>query len=81
MRTNIELNSKLVKEAFCYTSVTTKRELIEQALLEFVQNHRSFMFNTNINTLLIIQYLHFVKHDLKGVLKCIRVKNGPPPQT
>jgi hypothetical protein len=22
---------------------------------------------------------HFVKHDLKGVLKCIRVKDDPPP--
>ncbi|HEX4045138.1 MAG TPA: type II toxin-antitoxin system VapB family antitoxin [Gammaproteobacteria bacterium] len=40
MRTNIVLNDKLVKEAFRYTTVTTKRELIEQALAEFVKNHR-----------------------------------------
>jgi hypothetical protein len=25
------------------------------------------------------QLVSFVKHDLKGVLKCIGVKNDPPP--
>lgn len=40
MRTNIVLNDKLVKEAFKFTDVSTKRELIELALKEFVQNHR-----------------------------------------
>ncbi len=40
MRTNIELNEKLVKEAFRYTNVTTKRELVELALQEFVEAHR-----------------------------------------
>lgn len=40
MRTNIELNEKLVNEAFRYTTVTTKRELVEQALREFVEAHR-----------------------------------------
>lgn len=40
MRTNIELNEKLVNEAFRYTNVTTKRELVEQALKEFVESHR-----------------------------------------
>ena len=40
MRTNIVLNDKLVQEAFRYAAVATKRELIDLALREFVQNHR-----------------------------------------
>lgn len=40
MRTNIELDDKLIKEAFRYSSVTTKRELVEIALREFVENHK-----------------------------------------
>jgi Arc/MetJ family transcription regulator len=40
MRTNIVLDDKLIKEAFHYTSVTTKRELVNLALHEFIQNHK-----------------------------------------
>lgn len=40
MRTNIVLDDKLVKEAFHYASVSTKRELIDLALREFVANHK-----------------------------------------
>ncbi len=40
MRTNIVLNDNLVKEAFLYTQVETKRELVELALREFVENHQ-----------------------------------------
>ncbi len=40
MRTNIVLNEKLLKEAFRYASVSTKRELIDLALREFVEFHR-----------------------------------------
>ncbi len=40
MRTNIVLNDDLVKEAFRYTAASTKRELIELALTEFVEHHR-----------------------------------------
>jgi Arc/MetJ family transcription regulator len=40
MRTNIVLDDKLVKEAFRYVSVSTKKELIDLALREFVENHR-----------------------------------------
>ena len=40
VRTNIMLNEELVDEAFKYTHVSTKRELVEQALLEFVEQHR-----------------------------------------
>lgn len=40
MRTNIMLDEKLLKEAFRYTNVATKRELIDLALREFVANHR-----------------------------------------
>jgi len=40
MRTNIVLDDKLIQEAFRYVSVTTKRELIDLVLREFVQQHR-----------------------------------------
>ena len=40
MRTNIVLDDKLVQEAFKYTRAKTKRELVDQALREFVENHR-----------------------------------------
>ena len=40
MRTNIVLNDQLVKEAFKYARVNSKRELIDLALQEFVENHR-----------------------------------------
>lgn len=39
MRTNILLDDKLVRKAFNYTSVKTKRELVDLALREFVINH------------------------------------------
>ncbi len=40
MRTNIVLDEELVDEAFRYADVTTKRELVDLALREFVANHR-----------------------------------------
>lgn len=40
MRTNIVLDEKLVKEAFEYTDVKTKKDLINLALIEFIQHHR-----------------------------------------
>lgn len=40
MRTNIVLDEGLVKEAFRYVDVKTKRELVDLALREFVENHR-----------------------------------------
>jgi Arc/MetJ family transcription regulator len=40
MRTNIVLDEKLIKEAFRYTKVKTKKELIDLVLREFVENHR-----------------------------------------
>lgn len=40
MRTNIVLNANLVKEAFKYSKVKTKKDLVETALKEFVENHR-----------------------------------------
>ncbi len=39
MRTNIVLDDELVQEAQALSKIKTKRELIEQALREFV-NHR-----------------------------------------
>ncbi len=38
MRTNIVLDDNLVKEAFKYSEAKTKKELINQALKEFVDN-------------------------------------------
>lgn len=40
MRTNIVLDDALVAEALRYTEVKTKRELVELALREFVENRR-----------------------------------------
>jgi Arc/MetJ family transcription regulator len=41
VRTNIVLNDELVEEAFKYSqTVSTKRELIEVALTEYVNNRK-----------------------------------------
>ena len=40
MRTNIVLDDDLVSEAFRYAGVRTKRELVDKALREFVENRR-----------------------------------------
>lgn len=40
MRTNIVLDEELVGEAFRFAGVKTKRELVDLALREFVENHR-----------------------------------------
>jgi Arc/MetJ family transcription regulator len=41
MRTNIELNEDLVSEAFKYSKdISSKRELVEVALREYVENHK-----------------------------------------
>ena len=41
MRTNIVLNDELVKEAFMYSNeISTKKELIEIALKEYVSNRK-----------------------------------------
>lgn len=40
MRTNIELDDNLVNEAFRYVNVSTKRELVDIALRELVENHK-----------------------------------------
>jgi len=40
MRTNILLDDKLVEEGFRYSGAKTKKDLIQQALKEFVENRR-----------------------------------------
>jgi Arc/MetJ family transcription regulator len=40
MRTNINLDDKLVEDAFKLSGARSKRELIHEALEEFVQNRR-----------------------------------------
>ena len=41
MRTNIVLNDELVEEAFKFSkTISTKRELIETALMEYVNNRK-----------------------------------------
>jgi Arc/MetJ family transcription regulator len=39
-RTNIVLNDQLISEAKKYSKVKTKREIVELALSEFVENHK-----------------------------------------
>ena len=38
MRTNIELNDQLVKEAMLATNIKTKKHLVEYALKEVIKN-------------------------------------------
>ena len=40
MRTNIVLDEALIKEAFRYAAVRTKKELVDLALREYIENHR-----------------------------------------
>ena len=40
MRTNIVLDDKLINEAFSLTGIKTKRELVYQALKEFVEHRK-----------------------------------------
>lgn len=41
VRTNIDLNDDLVAEAFKYSDgISSKRELVETALLEYVENRK-----------------------------------------
>jgi len=40
MRTNINLDDQLVEEAFKFSEARTKKELIHEALEEFVENRR-----------------------------------------
>ena len=40
MRTNIDLNDELITEAFRYTHVKTKKQLVELTLKEFIENHQ-----------------------------------------
>jgi len=40
MRTNIVLDDKLIAEAFKYSDATTKRDLVNQALKDFVVRHK-----------------------------------------
>jgi len=39
MRTNVVLNDALVRQAFRYAHVKTKKELLAMALKEFVSHH------------------------------------------
>jgi Arc/MetJ family transcription regulator len=38
MRTNIEIGDEIMKQAFSVSGLKTKREVVEQALSEFIQN-------------------------------------------
>ena len=40
MRTNIELNDALIEEAMKYTTLKTKKDIVNEALKEFVANHK-----------------------------------------
>ena len=40
MRTNIDLDEKMMREALKFSKAKTKKDLIHQALREFVENRR-----------------------------------------
>lgn len=62
MRTNIVLNDALVEEAFSYADVSTKRELIELALTEFVINHRRRDVSELLGKVKIREDYNYKKH-------------------
>ena len=41
MRTNIVLDEDLIDEAFKYAGVKTKKELVQIALQEYIENHKT----------------------------------------
>ena len=45
MRTNIVLDDELIKEAFNYSHGRTKKELVRQALKEYVENRMKRYWN------------------------------------
>ncbi len=62
MRTNIVLDDSLVKEALKYTRAKTKRELIHQALEEFVKNR------SRLNLLDLVGKIEFAEgYDYKSL--------------
>lgn len=40
MRTNIDIEEELLKEAFKFTDIKTKKDLINLALKEFIETHK-----------------------------------------
>lgn len=40
MRTNIDIEEKLLEEAFKFTDIKTKKDLINLALKEFIETHK-----------------------------------------
>lgn len=40
MRTNIDIDDQLLEEAFKYTEVKTKKELVNTALREYINIHK-----------------------------------------
>ena len=65
MRTNIVLDDELVEEGFRYSGVKTKRELIQLALREFVENRR------RLNLLELEGKIEFAEgYDYKSMRKC-----------
>mgnify|MGYP000847429404 FL=1 len=39
MRTNIDIDDELMEKAMSLSGLTTKKDVVNKALLEFVQNH------------------------------------------
>lgn len=39
MRTNINLDDKLINKAFKYSKAKTKKDLVHEALEEYIKNH------------------------------------------
>ena len=65
MRTNIVLDDELVEEGFRYSGVKTKRELIQLALREFVENRR------RLNLVELEGKIEFAEgYDYKSMREC-----------
>ena len=64
MRTNINLDDDLVREAFKYTGAKTKKELVHMALKELVETHK------RLNLLDLAGKIRFVEgYDYKSLRK------------
>jgi len=62
MRTNIVLDDKLVAEALRYVNASSKRELVDLALRELIENHKRKDLRALRNTVEIDQDYNYKTH-------------------
>ena len=64
MRTNIDIDDELMEKAMSLSGLTTKKNVVNKALLEFVQNHsRKDLIDLEGKIQLADGYELFLLHD------------------